>query len=56
MGNFDKLSNEQLGNLLKEMEETHTNIRTRMLSDFDNLERVERDYEKVRSILKKRLK
>ena len=54
MGKFDDLSNDELAKLIKEMEITHTNIRVKMLKDFDNLEIVEREYEKVKNILNKR--
>lgn len=56
MSKFDNMSNQKLADLLTEMEETHINIRARMLSDFDNMERVEKEHEKVTAILKKRLK
>lgn len=56
MGNFDNKPNDELMRLLKEMEITHENIKARMLKDYDNMLRVERDYKKVKQILGKRLK
>jgi hypothetical protein len=53
--NLEDKSNNDLILLLKEIEETHKNIKTRMLKDFDNLERAEKDYIKVQGILKRRL-
>jgi hypothetical protein len=53
---FENKSNKELKELLEEMSITHSNIRARMLHDFTNLERVEKDYEKVKRILAKRLR
>lgn len=55
MSKYDNKSNDGLISLLKDMEETHETIKRRMLNDFTNLEIVERDYAKVKKILKSRL-
>lgn len=52
---LENKSNNELILLLKEVEETHKNIKAKMLKDFDNLERAEKDYQKIQNIINRRL-
>lgn len=56
MIDFNSKSNKELEELVQQMLETHTNIKARLLHDYNNLEIIEKDYETVQRILLKRLK
>lgn len=56
MSKFEDKSNNELYTLLKEMEVTHKKIKEDILKGVERLELVEKDFDEVREVLKKRIK
>lgn len=53
---LESMSNNEILFMIKKMEVEHDAIKTKMVSDYDKLVALEKDFEKATNILQQRLK
>lgn len=56
MAEWEKMSNDKIISELKEMQQKHEKLKNELLEKYDELEKIEKDFEEGNKVINRRLK